>query len=53
MYFSDQEKANRDDRVLRLVDESRRHTLIARRDGDVVHFDIRLQGQGETAFFAL
>ena len=53
MYFSDQEKANRADRVLRLVDESRRHTLIARRDGDVVHFDIRLQGQGETVFFAL
>jgi protocatechuate 3,4-dioxygenase, alpha subunit len=53
MYFSDEEKANRADRVLRLVDESRRHTLIARRDGDVVHFDIRLQGQGETVFFAL
>jgi protocatechuate 3,4-dioxygenase alpha subunit len=52
MYFSDQEKANRTDRVLRLVDESRRHTLIARRDGHVVHFDIRLQGQGETVFFA-
>lgn len=53
MYFSDEEEANRADRVLLLVDESRRDTLIAPRDGDVVHFDIRLQGEGETVFFAL
>lgn len=52
MYFSDEEEANRADHVLRLVDESRRHTLIASRDGDVAHFDIRLQGEGETVFFA-
>ncbi len=52
MYFSDEEEANRADRVMRLVDESRRHTLIAARDGDVAHFDIHLQGQGETVFFA-
>jgi protocatechuate 3,4-dioxygenase alpha subunit len=52
MYFSDEETANRADRVLRLVDDSRRQTLIARRDGDIVHFDIRLQGEGETVFFA-
>ncbi len=30
-----------------------RDTLIARRAGEVLHFDIRLQGEGETAFFAL
>jgi len=52
MYFSDEESANRADRVLQLVDESRRHTLIARLDGDIVHFDIRLQGEGETVCFA-
>jgi protocatechuate 3,4-dioxygenase alpha subunit len=52
MYFADEESANRADRVLQLVDESRRHTLIARLDGDVLHFDIRLQGDGETVFFA-
>ena len=52
MYFPDEESANRADRVLQLVDESRRHTLIARRDGDIVRFDIRLQGEGETVFFA-
>jgi protocatechuate 3,4-dioxygenase alpha subunit len=51
MYFPDEERANLADRVLQLVDESRRHTLIARWDGDIVHFDIRLQGQGETVFF--
>jgi protocatechuate 3,4-dioxygenase, alpha subunit len=53
MYFPDEESANRADRVLELVDESRRQTLIARRDGDILHFDIRLQGEGETVFFAL
>ena len=53
MYFPDEENANRSDRVLQLVDESRRHTLIARPDGAIVHFDIRLQGTGETVFFAL
>ena len=53
MYFPDEEAANRTDRVLQLVDESRRHTLIARQDGDIVRFDIRLQGEDETVFFAL
>ncbi len=53
MYFPDEESANRADRVLQLVDESLRHTLIALRDGDILHFDIRLQGEGETVFFAL
>ncbi|HEV2030369.1 MAG TPA: protocatechuate 3,4-dioxygenase subunit alpha [Candidatus Dormibacteraeota bacterium] len=53
MYFPDGDGANHVDRVLQLVDESRRHTLIARRDGDILHFDIRLQGEGETVFFAV
>jgi protocatechuate 3,4-dioxygenase, alpha subunit len=53
MYFPDEERANRADRALQLVDESRWHTLIARPDGDIVRFDIRLQGEGETVFFAL
>ena len=33
------------------VDEARRPTLVARRDGDVLRFDVRLQGDGETVFF--
>ena len=53
VYFADEEGANRTDRVLQLVDESRRHTLVGRADGDVVRFDIRLQGEDETVFFAL
>jgi protocatechuate 3,4-dioxygenase alpha subunit len=53
LYLPDEEDANRADRVLRLVDESRRHTLVGRADGDVMRFDIRLQGEGETVFFAL
>ncbi|HEY8634406.1 MAG TPA: protocatechuate 3,4-dioxygenase subunit alpha [Candidatus Dormibacteraeota bacterium] len=53
MYFPDEDGSNRVDRVLQLVDESRRHTLIARRDGDILYFDIRLQGEGETVFFAV
>lgn len=53
MYFPDEDGANRVDRVLQLVDESRRHTLMGRPDGDILHFDIRLQGEGETVFFAL
>ncbi len=53
MYFPDEQDANRADRVLQLVDEARRHTLIASQDADIVRFDIRLQGESETVFFAL
>jgi len=52
MYFHDEDAANRADRVLQRVEESRRHTLIARAEKDVLHFDIRLQGEAETVFFA-
>jgi protocatechuate 3,4-dioxygenase, alpha subunit len=56
LYFSDEDAANRADPVLGLIEqESRRDTLIARRElrGEAVvyHFDIRLQGDGETVFF--
>jgi protocatechuate 3,4-dioxygenase alpha subunit len=53
VYFPDEEDANRADPVLGLVDPSDRHTLIASHDGGVLNFDIRLQGQNETVFFAL
>ena len=33
------------------VEASRRHTLVARRDGEVLRFDVRLQGKDETVFF--
>jgi protocatechuate 3,4-dioxygenase alpha subunit len=54
-YFSDEEAANAEDAVLALVEESRRATLIARREeaagGTVFRLDIVLQGDGETVFF--
>ncbi len=56
LYFAD-EPANADDPVLMCVSDERRATLLARREdegGNVVyHFDIVLQGEGETAFFNL
>jgi protocatechuate 3,4-dioxygenase, alpha subunit len=53
VYFPDEEQANRSDPVLELVDPEQRHTLVGRRDGGVLSFDIRLQGRDETVFFAL
>jgi protocatechuate 3,4-dioxygenase alpha subunit len=39
--------------VLRSVPEERRDTLVARPTDDGYRLDIRLQGDGETVFFAL
>ena len=47
IYFSLDEP----DPVLVGVPEERRHTLLARPDGDGYRFDIRLQGTDETVFF--
>jgi protocatechuate 3,4-dioxygenase alpha subunit len=41
------------DELLRSVEEGRRHTLVARDDGDGLRFDVHLQGDGETVFFDL
>ena len=52
MYFPDEEMANDRDLILRMLDESRRPTLIAEKIGLATYnFDIRLQGEGETVFF--
>jgi len=53
IYFPDEAAANDADPVLALVDPDRRATLIARAEGAVLHFEVRLQGEGETVFFAL
>lgn len=53
MYFPDEEAANANDRVLNRIDPPRRHTLVAHSEGAVLRFDIRLQGESETVFFAL
>lgn len=52
MYFSDEEEANREDPVLaRIEHRDRIDTLIGRREGDTIIFDIHLQGDRETVFF--
>jgi protocatechuate 3,4-dioxygenase alpha subunit len=54
VYFADESEANAADPVLALVaDPSDRATLVADRSEDGYVFDIRLQGEGETAFFEL
>jgi protocatechuate 3,4-dioxygenase alpha subunit len=53
IYFPDEEEANAVDPVLSSVeDQGLRRTLIARDEGDALRFDIHLQGDGQTAFFA-
>ncbi|MCO5733251.1 protocatechuate 3,4-dioxygenase subunit alpha [Rhizobium sp. SSA_523] len=52
MYFSDEEEANAEDPVLgRIEHRVRVATLIGKREGDTVTFDIHLQGENETIFF--
>ena len=52
-YFPDEAEANREDSVLGAIDdENVRSSLIAVRAGEGRRFDIRLQGEGETGFFA-
>jgi protocatechuate 3,4-dioxygenase alpha subunit len=53
LYFPDEEAANAADPVLQAVDPARRHTLMARTDGGALRFDVRLQGDEETVFFAI
>ena len=53
MYFPDEGDANATDPVLNLVEPARRETLIANNCGGVLHFDVRLQGERETVFFAI
>ena len=53
MYFPDEAEANATDPALNLVEPARRETLIAKNCGGVLHFDIRLQGERETVFFAI
>ena len=56
LYFED-EPTNAEDPILHCIPEERQSTVLARRKSDstaiVYHFDIVLQGAGETAFFNL
>jgi protocatechuate 3,4-dioxygenase alpha subunit len=53
IYFADEAEANAEDAVLQTVPEDRRATLLATPDGDGYRFDIHLQGERETVFFAV
>lgn len=52
IYFPD-DPANDSDPLLTSIPEANRRTMVARRSDDGYRFDIRLQGDGETAFFDL
>jgi protocatechuate 3,4-dioxygenase alpha subunit len=53
IYFADEPEANSADPVLQSVAGERRATLLAEPTDSGYLFDIRLQGPGETAFFAV
>lgn len=53
IYFPDEAQANEGDPVLNQVEPERRQTLIAENAGGLLRFDIRLQGERETVFFAI
>ncbi len=54
IYFPNEEEANAADPVLSSIDDPElRESLVARDEGDVLRFDIHLQGEKQTAFFGL
>jgi protocatechuate 3,4-dioxygenase alpha subunit len=54
IYFPDEAEANADDPVLSSIeDPEERETLVAIAEEGGLRFDIRLQGDGETAFFVV
>lgn len=54
VYFPDEEEANAADPVLSSIEDGElRETLVARTTDEGLRFDIRLQGERQTAFFEL
>ena len=53
VYFADEADRNAADPILGDVPEDRRATLLATRTDDGYAFDVRLQGEDETVFFAV
>lgn len=51
IYFSDEQKSNQNDEILKNISAERRQTLIAEKKGDVYEFNIYMQGEKETVFF--
>ena len=52
LYFPDEPDANAADPVLASLAPEERATLVAEADGDGLRFDIRMQGESQTVFFA-
>lgn len=52
VYFPDEAEANAVDPVLSGLDEAARSTLIAEQEDGALRFDIRMQGDRATVFFA-
>ena len=53
LYFPDEAAANGEDPVLGLLAAAERATLVAAPEDGWLRFDIRLQGPGQTTFFAV
>jgi protocatechuate 3,4-dioxygenase alpha subunit len=53
IYFADERELNVHDPVLQSVPEERRDTLLAEPAEDGYRFDVHLQGEDETVFFAV
>ncbi len=53
IYFADEAEANAGDVVLRGLTDDQRRTLIAEKTDDGYRFDVHLQGDRETVFFAV
>ncbi len=51
IYFPDEAVANAQDAVLRLVPSARRATLMPKKKGKTLEWDVILQGKNETVFF--
>ncbi len=52
VYFPDETAANESDPVLAALDADARRTLVAEPEGEALRFDIRMQGDRQTVFFA-
>lgn len=53
LYLADQVEANADDPLLAALSPQERVTLVAIPDDEGIRFDVHLQGQRQTTFFAL
>jgi protocatechuate 3,4-dioxygenase, alpha subunit len=53
MYFPDEAEANAADRLLTALEPGERETLVARDEGAGLRFDVVLQGERQTVFFAV